>query len=270
MRPVMGEGVQQRSQEAYSRTADVLARITESILRERPPAEVVECWRRLSVSMHVIDDRLDNLPTPAFREQFVEGVLGFLDGGNQDFALDPELDRALSEIRELLGTLDAGRRRSFMTAARSLFTITEKIKQEKDSKRFVELTRLEGQLTTELVIAFIPDTLRSNPRYARLIKALMLFGSSGNALDSALDIGNDYREGQVSIKPTLLNRLKLLRAALIDGAAALATSGIRLTLYFLKRIPRILKHVIQENIERKRGAAGNTVRGTGYTVPDGG
>ena len=92
----------------------------------------------------------------------------------------------------------------------------EKIKTEENPDRFSFLTRLEGQFMSRAFISLLPDEYRKRSRYRNLAKIIVRIGRSGNSLDSFFDLPDDYKYGEVKIRPTLGNRVRLLKNSVCD------------------------------------------------------
>ena len=154
----------------------------------------------------------------------------------------------MNSVRSLSESLSERKRAVFIGALRGVLRVTEKIKTEKDSKKFSFLTRLEGQLMSRALISLISDEYLETPQYTELIKVIIRLGRAGNSLDSFCDLPVDYSKDEVKIKPTFRNRLRLLKGSF--GDACYLLKNIKLSRRLAGQLKWVIVTVAENNSEK--------------------
>jgi len=209
------------SKEKYVGAANSLSFIAEQIAGIPVPPETIQKWKDLLGQIRIVDYRIDNIGNRLERSKLVLELSDFLEGKEVDFSHDYKLGKAMNNVMQLADSLPENRRAFFINSLKRVLKVTEEIKVEKDVSKFVNMTRLEGQVLSKIFLQFLPDEFMKSPEYQKLAQAFTRLGRAGNAYDTFVDLPVDYRERQARIKPTPLNRLLLLGAVLTDGTSFL-------------------------------------------------
>lgn len=148
-------------------------------------------------------------------------------------------------IKNITTNLEENQKRSFINSLSGILKITEKIKTEKNPKKMVKLTRLEGQIAARLYLSFLPKEFKSSKKYRQLVHAFTRLGRAANSLDSFIDLPDDYNNKEIQVPPTILNRTLFLGAVLSDGLSAMKDIGLSKNL--MRRFSQAIKHVVLDS-----------------------
>lgn len=216
----------ERSRRNFEKAAHAVAVLVESVHGLAVPEKTQNQWRRLMSAVRIVDDRIDHIANTSERTALVSKLRASLQGEPVEFPDDPPLAQAMKEV-DLLSREIGEERTHFLNAIFSLIlTITEEIRHEEDPHNVVKLTMLEGQLTAKLYLPFLPPEFKNGEAYRKLVRTLSIFGRTANAIDTLIDLPDDYRNDAVSIKPTIANRVLFLGAALANGATTVIRTGL--------------------------------------------
>ena len=184
--------------------------------------------------MRAADDAIDTTKDENQRLELINNSLSFLAGNN--YRLDNyDLKSHLFCLRSILDTFDKCQKDNYLTALKRVCLITEKIKSESDPKALLTLTRLEGQVTSRLFTSLLPTEYTKSSRYHSFMKAMTRMGRSGNTFDTFLDIGQDFKNGEIAISGTLANRLLLLFGVIPDSTQAIKNLKVRTSAMIAKK-----------------------------------
>ncbi|EKD65459.1 MAG: hypothetical protein ACD_50C00083G0018 [uncultured bacterium] len=200
----------------YIKGAHIMGAVAEATTGTPISSETLEKWESLFSSVRIVDDRVDNINSLEERQEFYKNVKMSLKGNAGVFSSDVQLSEAMNSVRSLSESLSERERANFLGALGGTLKVTEKIKTEENPDRFSFLTRLEGQFMSRAFISLLPDEYRKRSRYRNLAKIIVRIGRSGNSLDSFFDLPDDYKYGEVKIRPTLGNRVRLLKNSVCD------------------------------------------------------
>ncbi len=209
-----------------SKTPETLALFVKEVQELSVPEETVKNWELLLSAVRTVDDRIDHVQDPEVRRVLVERIKASVEGAAADFPDDPEFEQALCAVQILSSGLGEERKAFFHTLLSLILRVTEEIKVETDPHKAVRLTLLEGQMTSKLLLPFLPEEFKQSDRYQKLVHALSRLGRAGNSFDTFVDLSSDYNAGAVKIKPTFLNRVLFLGAALSSAAATVKDTGV--------------------------------------------
>lgn len=212
----MKEGLE-RSLNKYIKVAD----FTRSFFDDDKnplPVKTHSSWRILLTSMRLFDHELDNASNPFRRSELKEEVIRLLERnttnksnfGNQD--LDDSANVLASEIH----SLPEASRSYFLRNLKLIFNVTEKIRNVDSAKQLAHLTRLEGQLTSHLFLAFLPQETKTNLNFIKKARWFKRLGRLGNLVDSTIDMTDDYQGEEILVKPTAANRVTLIKSGITD------------------------------------------------------
>ena len=213
------------SSEGYIKMAPFFKALTEKQLGVDVPEEVLSAWTNLSLTLRAADHLIDRARDVDLRKKIIDQGLSFLLGGVDEISGDEEYTSSMSALRSNLTGLPEGRRGNFFRNLRKLLSVTEEIKTTSSPDNLALLTRLEGQITARLFLNLLPAEYEEIPNYQNCLKIATRLGRAGNAFDTFIDLPGDYRNGELSVAPTLRNRLVLLRESAPDSAFALVNIG---------------------------------------------
>lgn len=231
------------SMQNYKNAAEKLGPIIEEISLLKVPEETKTDWRILLASMRTVDYKLDQITDPVVRAEFTGKIVNSLEGGQVDFSYDKDLEKAMMDVRNLYLKLSEDHKRFFISSLLRILKVTEKIKIENDSKNFIRLTRIEGQISTRIFLLLLPEEFILSGNYRKLVHSITRLGRAANSFDSFVDLSADYNNKQTQIKPNVLNRLLFIGAILSDSVSMLKDIGFSKVL--IKQLLLSAKHVIQ-------------------------
>lgn len=201
-----------------SRAARITGGVSEKTTGIPVPESTINKWCAFYTAMSIVDDRLDDLKLPEQRQTLANDLRLYIEEPSRvDFSDDPLLLESMERVRDLSLDLPEDRRRMLFTSLKGILSLTEKIREETNPKRFSALRRLEGQLTASALAAFIDGEQLTDPSYPKLLKVFKKLGRATNSIDSVLDLKADYDNGEVAIEPSIKNRAILIREAFPDG-----------------------------------------------------
>jgi len=212
----------EQSKVRYERAADTIAELAEEITSIPIPEEVLSKWKTLLSAIRIIDDRIDHTADDATRLALTEGIRTYLKSGEVDFTNDTELATAVSNVYALTRSMNEDQQAFFNTLISSILRTTENIRTEETAAQMARLTMLEGQLTAELFLPFLPSEFVQSEQYPKLVKAFTRLGRAANAFDTFVDLKADYAGQQTRVLPTLRNRLAFLEATVLSGSSLLS------------------------------------------------
>lgn len=214
------------STQNYQGAAEALGIIIKEISSLSVPEHVIEKWKALLTSIRIVDYKLDHIREPEEREKFTQKLIVFLKDGIADFSNDKDLESAMLNIETTTSNLEKESKEYLYRELSIILKVTEKIKIEQNSAKFVELTKLEGQATAKIFLAFLPKEFKKSENYHKLVHALTRLGRIANSLDNCVDLPDDYKNGQTQIKPTVFNRILLFGGVLTDSVSLLKDIGL--------------------------------------------
>ncbi|OGI71377.1 hypothetical protein A3B84_00775 [Candidatus Nomurabacteria bacterium RIFCSPHIGHO2_02_FULL_35_13] len=214
------------STQNYERAAKTLGIIVEQISELSIPEKIIQDWKILFASIRIVDHKIDHIVEIEKRQRFIQEISSFLKRNVVDFSNDKDLERAMSNIEILSANLKDGQKEIFYDLLLDILKITEKIKVEEDPEKLVDLTRLEGQITSRIFILFLPEEFKLSNKYNKLIHALTRLGRVGNSFDSFVDLPLDYANKQIRVRPNVLNRMLFFGAVLSDGLSIIKDTGL--------------------------------------------
>jgi len=216
----------ERSRKNFERAADAVAVLVEATHGLAVPEQTREQWKVLMSAMRIVDDRIDHSSDPAEREALTAQIKASLQGQTVDFSYDPVLDQAMADVARLATEIGEERAHFLHTLLALILRVTEEIKSEKNPDELVRLTLVEGQITGKLFLPFLPAEFKDGKEYQKLVHTLSRFGRGANTFDTFIDMPTDYKNGMVQIKPTILNRVLFLGAALLNGVETIRGTGL--------------------------------------------
>lgn len=210
----------------YQGAAEALGIIIKEISDLHVPENIVDKWKILLTAIRVIDHKLDHIIKPEDRAKFTEKLIVFLKGGIVDFSNDKELEGAMLNVEIATSDLEKEQKEFLYRELSIILRVTEEIKIEQNYVKFIELTKLEGQATAKIFLAFLPEEFKKGGNYHKLVHSLTRLGRVANSLDNCVDLPDDYKNGQVKIKPNVFNRVLLFGRVLTDSILLLKDIGL--------------------------------------------
>ncbi|KKR43301.1 MAG: hypothetical protein UU10_C0006G0006 [Parcubacteria group bacterium GW2011_GWF1_40_6] len=229
------------SEKRYKKIGETFAMIITQISSLSVPEKTIEEWKILSSSTRIIDNKLDGINNPIERLKFSQKIISFLRGNADDFSEEKDLERSIMGIKNIIAGLEENQRDSFIDSLSNILKITEKIKTEENPKKIAELTRVEGQIAARFYLFFLPREFKLSENYKKLLHAFTRLGRAANSFDSFVDLPEDYKNKEVQIPPTILNRTLFLGSVLSDGLSMMKDIGLSKDL--IKRFLLAIKHV---------------------------
>lgn len=201
-----------RSLEHYEKGARVIAVLSEGFRGEAVPEDMFKSWKDTMSAMRHSDDIIDNSTDIEARKRIAQDALAYLSGSKDEINFpNTELNNSLTVLRAHLSEVDVRRQDIFFRSVKNVLKIGEKIRTTTDIGNFTKLRKIEGQISSRLLLAF-DDSV--NPEYIKMISKLTRIA---NIVDSAIDLPRDYENGNCKIRPTVLNRARILMSAGRDG-----------------------------------------------------
>lgn len=157
-------------------------------------------------AIDVVDRELDQIERPESREDFIAEVLSFLRDEKPilDVNGSEELSRRMAILKEAICRLEITN--SFCDTVRRVVDHGEAKRLAKTETEMISHLVEEWRLTGVLPVLFLREL--SNPRFE---KFFYLCCATMPAIDMLQDARMDYRNGQITIKPTLALYCRLLK-----------------------------------------------------------
>ena len=210
----------------YQGAARALGIIIKEISDLSVPEDIIAKWKILLTSIRMVDYKLDHITEPEKRAEFTQKLVVFLKDGTVDFSNDKNLEDAILNIEATTSDLEKEQKEFLYRELSIILKVTEKIKIEQNPIKFIELTKLEGQASAKIFLAFLPKEFKNGENYHKLVHTLTRLGRVANSLDNCVDLPDDYKNGQVQMKPNLFNRILLFGGTLTDSVLLLKDTGL--------------------------------------------
>lgn len=236
------------STQNYKKATETLSVIIGQISSLPIPEKTIQDWKVLLSSIRIVDDKLDHIVGVEERLKFTHKIIAFLKKEGADFSNDRELEKAMLNVESLSINLNESQKEFFYNLLFSILEITEKAKVEENSKNFINLRRLEGQITAKLFLPFLPEEFKQSKEYPKLIHALTRLARAGNSFDSLIDLPTDHKNKQVQISPSILNRILFIGAILSDSLSILKDT--KLSQNIIKELLLSVKNVAKNFSEK--------------------
>ena len=241
---IKGRDAIDTSEKRYEKIGNAFALITKEISDLSVPEKTLEDWGLVSSFSHTIDDKLDKIIDPAERLELSKKIISSLKGDMGDFSSDKKLEQSMLSLKNLSANLPEVQRQSLIDSLASILKITEKLKNEENPHNLVRLTRIEGQIAARLYMPFFTEEFRMSEKYPKILHALTRLSRAGNSFDDFTDLPDDYKNGEIKVHPTVLNRLLFLGAALSDGLSMLKDVGFSKKI--IKRCLQARRSVVED------------------------
>ncbi|OGD87579.1 hypothetical protein A3G14_01670 [Candidatus Curtissbacteria bacterium RIFCSPLOWO2_12_FULL_38_9] len=227
------EGLE-KSTRNYVKAAGTIAGISESVTGIPFPQNVFRQWQELMFAIRIGDTRLDDLKKQRDRIALRTTVMGYLKNNPECSIEDPLLEQAMLTLKGICDSVPDITRKKLLHTFEKILDVTEEIKQTEDSTRLPFLIRLEGQLTSRLFISLLPEEYRNSKTYPNLLKTLTRLGRVANSVDTFIDFSSDYEAEELQVRPSILNRVRLL---------ANCSSDVFQVISRLKPTPNLIKQI---------------------------
>ena len=216
----------EKSPKNYEKIAETFSVIVENVADMPIPEKTLEDWKSLCASMQIVDHRIDSTQDGAERNRLIQDIKTDLAGEGRDFSHDESFAEAMDGVRALRDSLENDQKAAFVRSLSMLLDVLQKMKNEKDPHEVLKLTLLEGQMSARPFLPLLPKEFRDSPDYQQLTRALTRLGRVANTFDTFVDLPTDHKNEQVQIRPTPINRLMFLGAAISQTPGFLKRSGM--------------------------------------------
>lgn len=235
----MNKGLE-RSSDNYVKVAGVLAKTAQKGFGINIEPSTKKSWEVTMSVIRLIDTQIDQENNPVKRQAIERQLTDFFEGdGQQTLDLHPLYYELRDEVRKLPERQQA----YFCRAGRNIFEVSERLKCIKDPNEFAKLTRLEGQITSRLLLAFLPSLSQTNTQNIRkFTRWCTRLGRFGNLCDSFVDLPDDFRSGEITIQPSLNNRIKLATSGVGDFLEVIGLSPRSIFFDLLNRTKETLEN----------------------------
>ncbi len=160
----------------------------------------------LLAGIDCVDRTLDALEAKEDRDALTEAMLSYLEGERDHLAsphASAELSTRLNAIRQIVG--QTGISEPFMQAARIIFDQTEKKRHTQEAGVMLDMVEREGAATAQLPLSVMRSA--GSPDFRRFFQDLcQMMGLA----DLLLDAREDYRTGQMRVRPTVSLYIRIL------------------------------------------------------------
>ncbi len=242
----------ERSKKNFEQAAGSVAVLVEAAHGLAVPEQTKQQWKVLMSAIRIVDDRIDHSRTIAEREALTARIKASLQGQVVDFSDDLDLHQAMYDVAQLSAEIGGERAHFLHTLLSLILRVTEDIKIESDPDKLIRLTLVEGQITGKLFLPFLPPEFKDTKEYQKLVYTLSRFGRGANTFDTFVDMQTDYKNGALQVKPTILNRVLFLGAALVNGVETVRNTGLPLKL--AKELAWGTKATLENGSEKKKKA----------------
>jgi hypothetical protein len=205
----------------YLKLPKDLAALARSFRIELPP-RLQRDAAILAFAIECADRLLDGIREGARRAAFGAAVVSELRGEvsfNPDVTL--ELAGRLAALREVAERNAV--HPQFCAIVRELLSNSERMRTTRDCARFVSCAVTEGRLMVEMLLLILAQV--STPRFDSFMRQL---SEPANLIDKLRDARADFRRGEISLKPTLCFRMRLMYELLKRVVALIRGSNARL------------------------------------------
>lgn len=211
------------SQEKYIRFADKFRWAAENMFGMPIPNDAHFAWQTTLLALREVDNVIDSTTDIPVRRAFAQDAIQFMTDRRQSYdSGDEMLDGSLSELKFVLDSQTENARTNFLHTLSQLFEVTELVKKSTNAHELSYMKRVEGFMTSQLLLTLLPDSITTTDSYSDFIRWAGKLGSLGNSVDTIIDLPDDYSSGQIRIRPSLMNRATLASGAVRDGSYVLA------------------------------------------------
>ena len=187
-------------------------------------------WKTIVDTGLCLDKIYDSVQNPADRRAFFDDFKNYISRQRDTFELpQPEqlakyyqkkftgevqeqAKESTAQLRNVVQELSPERQERFLRRLDHFRSITEKMREEKDSKRFSRLRRMEASIWIGFFYDVLPDTITQQSQFAQYKTVIDAFARAGNSLDQFKDLFWDYyKKRKVSAKPTPKTEILLLK-----------------------------------------------------------
>lgn len=191
----------------YRQLADLLRAIAEEHCDTPIDTTTHIRWREAMALMTEVDAYIDDRIVPGINTE--EDIVAELE------SFDRFRERYPHITPEVLGEKTW---REWEQAARTTVGHFQILATATTYEKYVEHRTNEAIATTRLFSVCASDEVKSQPSFnEKFLPTLERISISACLFDSSNDLVNDYYDGKSSLEPSLANRSKLLREALIQG-----------------------------------------------------
>ena len=235
----------QTSAKNYIKAAATLGLVAENVTGVTLPNEAISDWETMMYAIRIGDDRVDSITDSLSRSDFKKHVMGFLKNENILSTHDEELIDSMTGLKNICEGLPTEKRDSLLSAFEALLRVTEKLRNTTDARHYSFLTRLEGQLTSRLFLATLPDNFAASPKYKKLVTTFTRFGRFADTIDNLSDLSDDAKEDLIAIKPSAYASIQLLFQSLPDALGTIR--NLKLNKHIVSEILIRTKETIENN-----------------------
>ena len=151
----------------------------------------------LIATIDSLDRNLDNLDAASERTEFAEALIAYLDGSTATMETSLATDEVVRRTGSMKAVIVAADvQREFCATAKQILIHTEAKRLATDAREMVEQMRIEWRLTGHLTILLLGKA--STSAFDRFF---FLLCEAMTAIDMIQDAVDDYRTGQISVRP---------------------------------------------------------------------
>ena len=207
------------SSSRYESVADTFKLAAETQFGLSISDQTYDLWKHTMKAARRLDILLDEEDGTDFinRERTYLQAVSHIEGKEDSFSSgNPDLDDSVQSLQIRTADLSESSRTFFADTLRNILRVTKQIKVAESADELTRLTRLEGQLAAHLLSASLNKNGDDPSKQRDFGRWLSRVGRFANAFDTAVDLPKDYGASETKVKPTFLNRARLLWGARAD------------------------------------------------------
>lgn len=196
--------------------------------------DTAERWKRVAVAGGMLDTFLDDSPDREAAVDLYKQGIGHIrndyDKPKLPYWADEQLEPMMQLLDNSIRTLPDERKDVLLNAAEIIADISLEKTAITSVSAYIQLLRLEGQLSGLLFSESASDAVYKQPGYDRFATWVFKLMEAGTLVDSAIDINRDRIAGLTFVNPTNMNQARLAVSGLAGLYAVVHGPNLRTTL----------------------------------------
>lgn len=207
----------------YRKLSEEFNVLTDSFGIEINP-ETKKNLNHLIIVIDEVDQCVDELPDRSSRDSITSSLIQFLENDDENWFHPDASESLISQIEIIkIIILKLEIAEEFISAARTIFKVTELKRHTTKLERLLELIATEGRSTARLPLSIL--NIDSKEKFGVFFTRLcMIMGFA----DLIFDAKKDFKKGQINFKPSIKLYSKLIYIVI--------TKGLKLILSFPNKI----------------------------------
>lgn len=197
-----------------SRIPGILKLLAHTRYQIEIPDKVLEGVALVTATAGILDDELDHEGNTEKRAELSRSVVEFFAGTLEELTtVTPSLAARLTQWRQLGRMQDPSQLDSLVQHLEEFFKVTEDLKNQKGLLKCIGLKFFEGELVGRIYTDLLPQSIRAQQGFNKLLRTFELMSVAAVHLDHAFDLPDDYAHGETRLKPTWFARCAFFMVA---------------------------------------------------------